>query len=165
LWTFFLPINVTDLLDQARPWHQSAKLYEENPPNHCQLHGRRRLCMSYNIRWRWIRYFPSHIHFQLLTASAFFIVKDMNFHPRYDKQTTTQKLKASETSPSIKRIRLVSPSPVKRGRTKADERSILSNSPDHSIDMVDDAVSPLLYYSIDRNIGGQSFFIWHYDWS
>ena len=107
------------------------------------------------------RVFPSHVYFsRSLTVLAFVIVKDMNFHPRYDKQQMTpQKLKGSETSPVVKRIRLVSPSPVKKSSTKSDDRLIPLKTLNHLSDVVDDAVSPLSYCLVNRDTGHQSFFI------
>ena len=74
----------------------------------------------------------------------FFIVKDMSFHPHYDKQMMTpQRSKASETSPVIKRIRLISPSPTPTKRT-----SVKSHSSDYLLDtaVVDDPVLFLLLF-------------------
>lgn len=73
----------------------------------------------------------------------------MNFHSRYEKQMTPQKAKISETSPAIKRIRLISPSPTssKTISAKSDDLLISSNSPDHTTDMVDDVVSSLLLFN------------------
>lgn len=80
----------------------------------------------------------------LLTVLAFFILKDMNFHPRYDKQMTPQKSKGSDVSPTVKRIRLISPSPVKKTSTKSDDQSILSNTLNYPSDIIDDTVSIIL---------------------
>ena len=83
----------------------------------------------------------------------FFIIKDMNFHLHYDKQMTLQSTKASDTSPSIKRIRLISPSPsrslspVKMTSVKSNDLSIKIDTADHSFDMmINDPVLILLFF-------------------
>jgi len=45
---------------------------------------------------------------------VFAIVKDMNFHPQFERPNTSQRIKTSDDSPMKKRIRLTSPSPVKK---------------------------------------------------
>ena len=66
----------------------------------------------------------------------------MNFHLRYEKQITPQKSKDSETSPAIKRIRLVSPSPVEKTLTQSHNQLISSKSLDHQSDRVDNTMVP-----------------------
>ena len=71
----------------------------------------------------------------------------MNFHVRYDKQTTPQKTKDSEPSPKVKRIRLVSPSPVKRTLTQSHNQSISAKTLNHRSDReVDNAVVSIFYH-------------------
>jgi hypothetical protein len=72
---------------------------------------------------------PPYLYLLLvLISSAFAIVKDMNFHPRFDKPTTPQKNKSSsDTSPTVKRFRLTSPPPSpisKRSLIKSEEQGI-----------------------------------------
>ena len=68
----------------------------------------------------------------------------MNFHLRYDKSITPQKSKSSETSPSIKRIRFVSPSPIKRTQIKSEGPSTQSKGLNAQSNVVDNAV--LLFF-------------------
>ena len=86
--------------------------------------------------------FLSYLYFNLLLIIlAFFIVKDMNFHPRYDKHTTPQKPKRSEISPTVKRIRLISPSPIEKMSTDSDDKLISLNTVGGSLDKVNHTVT------------------------
>ena len=60
----------------------------------------------------------------ILIISAFAIIKDMNFHPRFDKPITHQKNQSSDGSPTVKRIRLISPPPTKSPFNKPTDRPI-----------------------------------------
>src|SRR5437667_4158975 len=88
--------------------------------------------------------------FHILISSAFAIVKDMNFHPRFDKPITPQNTKALDTSPTVKRIRLTSPlhsPPHKNTLVKSkDQRISLTNKDPNSIsDTLDNEVSLIIY--------------------
>ena len=56
----------------------------------------------------------------------------MNFHPRFDKSVTPQKNKASDASPTVKRLRLTSPSP------SPIMKKTLFKSKDHGISLSDE---------------------------
>ena len=77
----------------------------------------------------------------------------MNFHLHHDKQMTPQSTKASDTSPSIKWIQLISPSlsqslsPVKMTSVKSNDLSIKIDTADHSFDiMINDPVLILPFF-------------------
>src|SRR5205814_1962845 len=86
----------------------------------------------------------------ILISSAFAIVKDMTFHPQFNKQITPQKNKSLDASPTVKRIRLTSPShspPHKNTHAKPkDQRISLVNEDPNSIsDILDNEVSVIIY--------------------
>jgi hypothetical protein len=71
----------------------------------------------------------------------------MNFLPRFDKQSTPQKVKNSDGSPSSKRIRLASPSPINNVSTQSKNVQHLTslNNVETSISITpDDDVYPFI---------------------
>jgi len=74
----------------------------------------------------------------------------MTFHPQFNKQITPQKNKSLDASPTVKRIRLTSPShspPHKNTHAKPkDQRISLVNEDPNSIsDILDNEVSVIIY--------------------